>query len=61
MHTFIFITGAVMLGFHYLIESDQILNTFGWCGVILGAVFWWRETNPKNTHNTKLGRPNRRN
>ncbi|HAS5089904.1 TPA: hypothetical protein I7C97_003139 [Vibrio cholerae] len=54
MHVLTFLTGAVMLAFHHLIESNQILNTFGWCGIIYGVLIWWEKkiilevTNPKS-------------
>lgn len=41
MHWIISCTGLVFLIVYYLIERNEIFNTFGWLGVFLGALLWW--------------------
>ncbi|WP_194664098.1 hypothetical protein [Vibrio anguillarum] len=42
MHWVIGGSGVAFLMVHYLIERNVIFNTFGWLGLFLGAVLWWR-------------------
>lgn len=42
MHWLILGIGAIFLIVHYLVAENVILSTFGWLGIALGAVMWWR-------------------
>ncbi len=54
MHWIISCTGLVFLFVYYLIERNEIFNTFGWLGVFLGALLWWR--NEKELASADTGR-----
>ncbi|CAK2444767.1 hypothetical protein VCRA2133E348_250068 [Vibrio crassostreae] len=41
MHRMIIGSGLVFLIVHHCIQPNELLNTFGWLGVGLGAALWW--------------------